>query len=462
MKTNSSLLNNKNLNKSLSLESDFINKIKVKKPSIYKMDNGMYISIFENNKFPLITVNLDIDIPPIKWGKKTGLKNIFGEMIRSGTKKYNKIDLDENIEKIGTEIYTHYSGIYMVSLKKYFNKSIELMSEILLNPTFNNTDEFNRLIKQRIMDIEISKKDPNIILNRVKKILNFGANNPNGEYENLYTLKNIKIKDLKCFYKKYFKPNISYLSFIGDINKDEIMDIYYKFFSTWKKNNISNGIIYPNKFIKSTEIFLVDLPSANQSSVVIGHPINLKKKDSFYFPSILSNGIFGGGIQSRLCQKLREENGVTYAAYSVLECNKYQSSFFTYFQVKKQFTFNSIQEFLIQNKNISNEYVDNEELNNKKKEMIGQFIIKLENKNIVSNFIVNEIKESLPKDFYKKYIYNIKNVTHNEIMESSKKYMSFNNSRIIIVGNAKNLSKELKNLKFPIFICDDYGNNISI
>jgi predicted Zn-dependent peptidase len=50
-------------------------------------------------------------------------------------------------------------------------------------------------------------------------------------------------------------------------------------------------------------------------------------KDPNYFPATIANYILGGGGEARLFMNLREKNGFTYGAYSVLMPSKYSPDF---------------------------------------------------------------------------------------------------------------------------------------
>lgn len=435
-------------------------KVIIKKPKHFQFKNGLKIFVVENHKLPVVSVSLHFDRPPIAYEDKAGLQYIFGSMFRSGTKNYTKKIFDEKIEQIGTTFYTSSSRLFLSTLKKHLNLSLELMSEALFNSTFNNIKEFTKLIKQGIVNFEISEKDANLISNRVRKVLIFGKKHPYGEYESDFSLKNINIEDLKIFYKNNIYPNNSYLIFVGDVTEKEVNFLAKKYFFYWKKNIINNDISI-NDIIplnnQKTEIFLVDLPHVTQSTISISKAIKIKKNDLDYFPLFLANEILGGGIQSRLCQNLREKKGYTYGAYSILIPDKNIGSFFACAQVRNEVTVDAIKEFLKELKNICDHYVSNEELLFKKKELSGNFLLKLEDFNNIANFALDECIEKLPENFYQNYINNINNVNVNQILEISNKYL-YENYKILIIGNLKEILPNIKKLNYPIHIIDKYGN----
>nr|WP_238785089.1 pitrilysin family protein [Blattabacterium cuenoti] len=432
--------------------------INIEKPEFFQMKNGLKVMIVENHKLPLVRVGLEFDCQPFLEKDKAGIKKVFGQMLRSGTKNHSKEELDEMIDYIGSNLYTSFFEISISTLKKHLNKSVYIVSDILMNSRFDNSKELEKIIKQRITDLHISEKDPNSILQRVRNVLYFGKDHPYGEYETYDTIKNITLDDLKKLYEKYYIPNISYLSFVGDISKKEAKKFCDLYFSKWERKSYSDEFLKEEYVIPSeTEIDIVDLPSLTQSTICFGGPICLKKSDSSYFSSILANGILGGGPQSRLFLDLREKKAYTYGAYSILKSDKNIGYFSVYTQVRNEVTEKAIKDILKEIVRIKKDKVSYEELNIKKKEISGQFILDLEDPNRISDLFICELKNNLPNGFYRNYLKKVQSVTEDQILKSSNKFFSIKNGRIIIVGKADDILPNIKKLGYPIRYFDQFG-----
>lgn len=433
--------------------------INIEQPEFFQMENGLKVLVVENHKLPLVRIGLELDCKPFLEKDKAGIRKVFGQMLRSGTKNHSKEELDEMIDCLGVNLYTSFFEISVSTLKKHLNKSTSIVSDILMNSRFDNSKELEKIIKQRIIDIHLSEKDPNAILQRVRDVLYFGKDHPYGEYETYETIKNIALSDLKKLYEKYYIPNISYLSFIGDISKKEAEKLCNDYFSKWKKKPYSEEF-YKEEYVvpSEIEINIVDLPSLTQSTICFGGPVCFKKNDPSYFSSILANGILGGGPQSRLFLNLREKKAYTYGAYSVLKSDKNIGYFSVYTQVRNEVTEKAIQDILKEIMKIKKEKVSYEELNIKKKEINGQFILDLEDPNRISDLFICELKNNLPNGFYKNYLKKIESVTPENIHQSCKKFFSIKNGRIIIVGKANDILPKIKKLDYPIRYFDQFGS----
>ncbi|WP_317168664.1 M16 family metallopeptidase [Blattabacterium cuenoti] len=438
--------------------------INIKNPEFFQMKNGLKVLVSENHKLPLVRVTLELDCDPFLEKDKAGIKKVFGQMLRSGTKNYSKKKLDEIIDYLGISLYTSFFETSISTLKKNLDKSIFIVSDILMNSKFDNSKELEKIIKQRIVDIDLSEKDPSAILQRVRNVLYFGKDHPYGEYETYDTIKNITLNDLKKLYNKYYVPNMFYLSFVGDISKKEAKKLCDLYFSKWeKKSDISDSFDTPpikKEFVvpTETEIDIVDVPSLTQSTICFGGPVCLRKNDPIYFSSVIANGILGGGAQSRLFLNLRERKAYTYGAYSVLKHDKNIGYFSVYTQVRNNVTEKAIRDILKEIVEIKNHKVSYDELNIKKNEIIGQFILDLEDPSRIGDLFICELKNNLPNGFYKDYLNKIQSVSVEDVYQSCKKFFSIRNGRIIIIGKADDILPKIKELGYPIRYFDQFGS----
>jgi zinc protease len=447
-----------------TLEIGSIPKVKINKKNFFELKNKLKCLVIQDHRMPIVNINLKLNIPPIYEGNKVGIKSIFGDMLRSGTKKYTKEKLDKLIDYYGTSINISSKEIFMSCLKEYLDPSLEIMGEICSNPTFDNNIEFKKIIKKRIVALEMIEKDFYSISLRIQNALYYGKNHPYGEYETFNSLNNISIQDLKNFYDKYFNPKCSCLVFIGDITKKEAKNFSKKYFINWKnQKNYNNLFTYKEEYVckNKIEINLVDFPIAVQSFISVGKTIDFKKNNTNYFPCFLANEILGGNSsQGRLFLNLREKHGYTYGIYSNIIPDKYKGIFFINTQVSNIFTSKALKEILKEIKNLSTSLVSYEELEEKKREKIGNFILFLEEKKNISDFFVKELFIEEPKNFYKEYFEKIYNVKRYQILNAAKKILSLDNCKIIIIGKKKEIIMDIEKLGYPIKIFDIFANNI--
>ena len=430
--------------------------IQISDPNYFVLKNGLKVYVVENNKLPLVSVSLNIDRLPIQEFDKAGLVGLAGSLLRRGTTNLSKEQLDEEIDYLGATVSTSSTQIFGKSLKSNFPKMFELIKEIALHPALNEK-ELEVIRKQALSNLESNKDDAGAIASNVEHVLMYGKNHPYGEIETIESLKKITIHDIKKYINTYWKPNIAYLIFVGNIKVEEAKKLTEKYFSEWEKGEIPTTL-YPKVTPPlKTYIAIVDRPQSVQSSIRIFTPIELKQNSDLLIPSTLLNNILGASANARLFKNLREKHGFTYGAYSDIEADRLVGNFEASAEVRNEKTDSAILEFMYEFNKIKTELVSEEELTQTKNYKSGSFARSFENPATIANFAFNIARYNLPSDYYKNYLTNLNKVTSNEIKHTANTLIDPNKMIILVVGKAKEIAKSLEKIG-EVSYFDMYGN----
>lgn len=433
--------------------------VNIKKPQSFTLPNGLKVMVVENHKLPKVTYNLTLDNAPYAEGIKKGVDELCSNLIGNGSSKISKDDFNEEIDFLGANINFNSTGAYASALSKYAGRILELMSYGALYPNFTQ-EEFDKEKAKLLEGIKSQEKSVPAISNRVVDVLAFGKNHPSGEYMTEETINNVTLADAEANYNNYFVPENAYLVIIGDIKFNEIKPIVEKLFGSWKKKSTPK-LNYPQpQNVAFTQINFVDVPNAVQSEISLVNTLNLKMNDKDFFPAAIATFILGGNFNSYLNMNLREKNGWTYGANSVIGSGKYVTKLKSTSSVRNVVTDSAVVEFIKEIKRIRTEKVSEELLNNVKAGYIGRFVMQVEKPQSIARYALNIETEDLPKDFYENYIRNISAVTPEQLLEAANKYFLLDNTRIIIVGKGEEVIPKLEQLKIPMFYFDKYGNQI--
>jgi predicted Zn-dependent peptidase len=449
------------LDRSIQPQSGPAPEFKIGEHKIFTLDNGLKVIVVENHKTPRVSYQLTVDVNPIFEKDAKGYVSMAGDLLRSGTTTKSKIEIDEAIDFIGASLYTFQNGMYGMTLTKHKTTFLELMSDILLNPSFPE-EEVEKTKKQQLAGLASSKTDPSFIANRVGiKLRN--QQHPYGEIETEETIEKITREHLVQYYNTYYKPNTSYLVIVGDISLKDAKKDAEKYFGAWEKAEVpKKEYQFPNKNI-GTRVALVHKDDAVQSYINITYPVNLKTGEKDAIPASIANNILGSGaFSSRLLSNLREDKGYTYGAYSSLSKNPLVGNFRAFAQVGTEVTDDAVNQFIIEMNRMKDEAVDNETLSLFKTILTGSFARSLEDPQTIARFAFNTIKYDLPADFYQTYLEKIDKVTKEQVLAVSKKYIDPNQAIIIVVGDKNKLFEDLKKYSSTgeVEVYDIYGNPV--
>ncbi len=423
----------------------------------FVLPNGLKVFVVENHKLPRVAYSLVINRDPVLEGDQSGYLEATGNLLRTGTKTKTKDQLDQEIDFIGATLSTSSSGVFAMSLKDHTEKLLSIMSDIVLNSNFKQT-ELDKIKKRMQSGLAAQKDDPSAIAATVESALLYGKNHPYGEVETEQTVDSITLQKCKDYYSTFFAPNISYLAIVGDITLDEARPLVEKYFGSWKKKVVPTFKYKTPQPPSERKVALVDRSNSVQSVVEVGYPVQLKLGDPDLIEANVANTILGGGV-FRLFENLREKHSYTYGAYSSLTQDKLIGSFIANAEVRNSVTDSSITQILYEMNRIRTEAVPDSELQTAKNYMTGNFAIALERPQTIANFALNIARYNLPKDYYQNYLKNISTVTSAEVMEAAKKYIKPDSAYVLVVGKASDVENGLKQFG-PITLYDRFGDKV--
>lgn len=429
----------------------------------FTLDNGLQVILVENHKRPTVSYSIRLDRDPVLEGNKTGYTSIAGQLLNTGTENRSKVEIDEEIDFIGGHLSTGSTGVYGQSLKKHSASLLDLMQDILLNPTFPEA-EFDKLIRRTKSGIEADMNDPDAISSNITNMVVYGKDHPYGEFATVESIENITREDIINYYETYFKPNIAYLVIVGDITEKEAKEQAEKYFGSWEKGNVPSATYETPQAPDGRKVAFVNRDNAVQSLIKVTYPVQLQEGDENILAARVMNSVLGGGVFSGyLMQNLREDKAYTYGARSQLSSDEIVGVFTAYASVRNEVTDSSVVEFLREMNRIRTEPVSEEQLQLVKNNMTGSFSRSLERPETVAEQAYRIFKYDLPKDYYKTYLQRLDAVTAEDVQAAAQMFIKPDNAIISIVGNKDEVADDLAHFSSSgqIDFYDSKGNLVA-
>ena len=432
--------------------------ININDSEVFTLENGITVILSENHKVPRVSFDLVMGSDPRMENDKAGLADMAGSLILSGTSNRTKDQLDKEIDYIGANLTADKSSMTLSCLTKHMNTGLSLMSDVLFNANFPES-EVERIRNQNKDGLISMKSDGSSMANNATVKINF-PNHPFGEVMTEESLLSISREEIMAYYAANYTPNGSYLVIVGDISKEEAMNVTKKYFSSWSGKQAFKNDLGFGKKAKGNQVYFVKKPGAVQSVVYITFPIEMKSGDKNQLPLNVLNGILGGGgFGTRLFQNLREDKAYTYGCYSTVTVTENGSWMSAGGNFRNAITDSAIIEILKEFDVITTELVKDEELSLTKSSMSGNFGRSLERPQTIARFALNIKKNNLESDYYKTYLQRLDAVTKEDVLAMAKKYFTAKNCNIIVVGNEEiigNLTKFDSDGKVDLL--DPFGN----
>ncbi len=310
-----------------------------------------------------------------------GIAHFIEHVIFKGTQKRRAFHILNRIEDVGGELnaYTtkEETAVYATFLSEYYQRSMDLISDILINSTFP-TKELELEKEVVIEEINSYKDNPSeLIFDEFEEILFDGhpiARNILGTPELIKTFSKNSI--LKFMDENYHTDQIV-LSSVGNISMTKFIHLAEKFFGEIPEKIRTKKRLDLYNYKPETRIIQKD---TFQAHCIVGNlaPTIFSPKR---MQMVLLNNILGGAsMNSRLNMVLRERNGMAYNVESGYTGYFDTGEFSVYFGTDKE---NMEQALRLVNKEfrkIKEQPMGILQLSRAKKQLIGQLAISTENR----------------------------------------------------------------------------------
>lgn len=413
--------------------------------TLHTLNNGLKLIVVENHRLPRISWSLTLDLDPPVEGAKAGVASFTGQLMKTGTTKRSKAQIDEAVDFIGARFSTSSQGAFASSLTKHADTVLGLMADVVLDPTFPE-EELEKLRAQTISNLAANETDPSSISSNLRRRVMYGADHPYGDVETEESIASITQADLQAYHDTYFRPNVGYLVVVGDITPDEALEKVTERFGPvkWKSREVPNPVVPIPPRPDGNQVVFANVPGAVQSVLHLVHTVRLQPGHNDVVPVSVMNSILGGGAFSgRLMQNLREDKAFTYGARCSTSPDDLIGSFDAYANVRNEVTDSSVVEFLYEIKRITEEPVDAETVKNTISYMTGSFARSLERPETIARFALNIERYGLSKDYYRTYLERLAAVTPDDIMRVAKTYLRPEQLHITVAGNRSEVADKL-------------------
>ncbi len=247
---------------------------------------------------------------------ENGISHFIEHTMFKGTEKRSAFQISEAIDNIGGQINAFTSKeitcYYTKSTSDKIEDSLEVLSDIFFNSKFDEAE----LEKEKgvvIEEIKMSEDTPEDILLDLLAESYYGKNGLGktilGPEENI---KRFTRQDILDYMAKYYTADNVVISISGGVDEKVVFDLIEKYFA--KKFNAlksANQLETKAEGVKN----LFRQKQIEQAHIGISFPafsVNDERAECLN----IANTVLGGGMSSRLFQKVREELGLAYSVYS--------------------------------------------------------------------------------------------------------------------------------------------------
>jgi zinc protease len=403
-----------------------------------KLPNDLVWLFSPQTELPLVTLQLlikagTLEDPP----GKEGLANLTASLLRNGTKSRSAAKIAEELDFMGASLSfaggDDFATVGLTVLKKDLGPALELLQDILMNPTFPAAEV--ALKKNQFKAALASAEDePKVLASRAffKDLYGpFPYNHPvMGTPQGLTA---ITRQDLIAFHRTYYRPNNTVLSVVGDLTPDEASQWVTKIFGAWAAAPLPSATLPAIPPLNQRQEVVID-KDITQANIILGNLGISRQNPDFYAFQVMNYLLGGGGFASRLMDDIRVNRGLVYSVYSAFDPGLEPGPFLVALETKNATAGEAITQVVVQLRRIMTQPVTAEELKDAKSYLIGSFPRKMDSISKRAWLLGYVEVYGLGLDYPWRYPELIQHLTPGDIQKVAEKYLQPEKYLLVIVG----------------------------
>jgi zinc protease len=421
--------------------------IKLPTTSETTLRNGLLVVVVQDQRLPLVSYRLamrsgDAHDP----AELPGLADMLTGLLTEGTQSRTSREIADEVARLGATLQaganSDYTTVAASSLTTFSDEILELLADVALRPVFPENEV--ELTKQNTKEsLKQQRAQPSFLATEMVAKVMFGSHPYSVTAPTPEGIDATTREKLIEFHRSKFIPNNAVLLIAGDVEHDSLLKRIESLFGSWQPGEVPGDEFPAPPKRTSRAAYVIDRPGSAQANIVIANS-GIKRTSPDYFPLLVMHTVLGANASSRLFMNLREEKGYTYGAYSSLDARRTAGTFRATAEVRTPVTGDSLKEFFYELGRIRSEPVSEKELADAKSYLTGVFPIRLETQEGLIDQLLQIKMFGLPDNYLDTYRSHIQAVTREQIQEVAKKYVRPDEAAIVIVGDAAQLTEQIK------------------
>ena len=250
--------------------------------------------------------------------------DLVTDMLMRGSSKFTRAELDTRLGELKAKLSISGSGqtvsIRFETVRSNLPALMDVVREVLRAPKFEQS-EFDLLVKENLASLESQRSEPQAVASSaLNKVTNAPYKNGDIRYKNtidesIKMYSDAKLENAKAFYNKFYGANNAEIALVGDFDAKEMKTKLNATLGDW-----TSSVAYQR--VASLPVGKHEAPQSfetpdKSNAFYLAHlamPITDTSPD--YAAMLVANKVLGGGIKSRLFERLRQKEGISYGAGS--------------------------------------------------------------------------------------------------------------------------------------------------
>ena len=406
------------------------------RPERLEMKNGIQLNVIRAGSQEV--VRLDLLIGGGQWHQTQALQALFtNRMLREGTPTMTSAQIAEKLDYYGAWLDLSSSVncgfVTLYSLNKYFPRTLAIIADMLMNPSFPEK-ELEVVLETNRQQFLVNSSRVEVIARKHFNRSLFGEEHPFGRFAVESDYGRITPEVLREFYRKYYHSGNCTVYVSGKVTPEIIRCI---------EEHLGNAPWGEIKEVQPLELIeprqttekhvFVEKADALQSSLKMGCFMMDRVHPDFLKARVMVT-LFGGYFGSRLMSNIREDKGYTYGiGAGIVNCPGSGVLAITT-EADNQYIDSIITEVYREMDKMCNDLAPQEELEMVRNYMLGDFCRSYEGPFSLSEAWIYTKTADLDDDFFVRQVDSIRSITAEEIRTLAQRYLCKENLIEVVAG----------------------------
>jgi zinc protease len=264
---------------------------------------------------------------------KRDISDATAELIARGTKTMTRQQIDDALDKLNAQVGISGGGTNVTAsistTRENLAPTVALVVDLLRNASFP-ADQVEEYRRSSLTSIEQQLQQPDAIAGRA--LARHGNPYPADDLryvptfqEDLQAVRTLKREDIVRFHQQFYGAGMLRMSAVGDFDPATLESTLTKSLTGWKAAPAYTRVPNPYVAIAPTKLE-AETPDKANAFYIAKLPVQLQDTDADYPALMLANFMFGLSEHSRLWNRVREKEGLSYNVRSMLRASSFEPS----------------------------------------------------------------------------------------------------------------------------------------
>ncbi len=369
--------------------------------------------------------------------KNNGVSHFIEHMLFKGTEQRTAAEIAESIDNIGGQLNA-FTGkectcFYTKTLDEHIDIAIDVLSDMFFHSVYSKKDIAveKKVILEEIGMYEDSPEE--LVHDILSETVWDGSSVGYPILGTRKSLRGVNREAILEYLSERYTPDNIVISVAGNFDEAMLSDLLERYFGEW---TTKAGRTSGTQMVEFKPGLCIKEKDTEQVHICIGFE-GVENGDDRLYPLLAVNNIFGGGMSSRLFQRIREKKGLVYSIYSYPTVYK-DAGLFTIYAGMKPSQLNEVVDLIYDEiRLLIKKGISTQELEKAREQLKGSYILGLESTSSRMNSIgkselmlgyINSPEEILEK---------INAITMDGVNEIIDRVFKLEQKGISIVGSLK-------------------------